>query len=109
MMLKLTQVVERCHVEHGELESWIALSWVLPVESEEGWLFSDTDIARIELICDLRHDLAMDEEAIGVILPLLDQVHSLRRSLKAVTEAVLDLPEPARTQVLDRLEKSGLR
>lgn len=107
-MLGLEQVVERCRVEHRELESWITLSWVLPVKGDEGWMFSETDIARIELICDLRYDLAIEEDAIGVILPLLDQVHSLRRALRAVTEAVDDLPEPARARMVERLRSAKL-
>jgi chaperone modulatory protein CbpM len=43
--------------------------------------FSDVDLARAQLIRDLRDDLGVNDEGISVILHLLDQVHGLRRSM----------------------------
>jgi chaperone modulatory protein CbpM len=39
------------------------------------------DLARAQLIRDLRDDLGVNDEGISVILHLLDQVHGLRRSM----------------------------
>ncbi len=93
----------------AELTEWIRLSWVRPARaadaeadaaSAEALTFSDADLARIELICDLAHDMAVDSEALEIILPLLDQVYALRRDLRAISRAVDALPEDARAAVL---------
>jgi len=75
-MLGFEQVMLQCRIERGTLERWITLSWVRPMQGGGEWQFSDTDIARIELICDLHRDLGIAEDAIEVILPLLDQVYA---------------------------------
>ena len=106
-VLRLEDVLARSGASRAELESWIAMCWVRPLRGEEGWLFSETDIARIEMICDLSHDLGIDEEAMEVILPLIDQVYALRRSLRALADAVMALPEEARRTVLDHLAPPG--
>ena len=48
--------------------------------------FSELDVARVRLICDLRHDLAVEEETVPLVLSLLDQVYALRRQMSALTE-----------------------
>jgi chaperone modulatory protein CbpM len=52
------------------------------------------------LICDLRHDLAVDEDTVPVVLSLLDQVYTLRRQLGALTDAVQQQPEDVRRAIL---------
>ncbi len=100
------EVLRRCRIERVELESWIAREWVLPEGAEEGgWVFSETDVARVEMICDLRRDLEIDEGALAVVLPLVDQVYALRASLRRVSQAIATLPEPARAQLRDALRK----
>jgi chaperone modulatory protein CbpM len=42
---------------------------------------SDADIARAQLIKDLKSDLDVNDEGVGVILNLVDQVHGMRRVL----------------------------
>ena len=102
-MLGFEQVLLQCRIERGTLERWITLSWVRPMQGDGEWHFSDTDIARIELICDLHRDLGIAEDAIEVILPLLDQVYALRRQVRALTDALGALPEDVRRDVLARL------
>ena len=53
-------------------------------------------MARVQLIVELRHDLAIDEEALPVVLHLLDQVYALRRRLKLLHEAIETQPEAVR-------------
>ena len=61
--------------------------------------FDDADVARIELICDLRQSMAIDDEAMPLVLSLLDQLYSARRLLAGVTAALGDLPAPLREEV----------
>ena len=77
--------------------------WVRPTRLGNEWRFGDVDIARIELICDLVRDLDLHPDAVDIILPLIDQIYDLRRSLRAMTNAVGELPADSRRQILDRL------
>ena len=43
--------------------------------------FSEADLARAKLIRDLLQDLGVNDEGVGVILNLLDQMHGLRKAL----------------------------
>jgi chaperone modulatory protein CbpM len=102
-MLVLDEVLIRCRVKKSDLRSWIDRDWVRPVQQDGDWRFAEQDVARIELICDLVRDLAIDPDALDVILPLVDQVYALRRSLRAVTRAVEALPADSRRRFLESL------
>jgi chaperone modulatory protein CbpM len=102
-MVLIDEVLLRCRVDRPDLELWIDRVWVRPTQVNREWHFGEEDIARIELICDLMHDLNLQADAVDVILPLVDQIYDLRRSLRAMTHAVGDLPADSRRQVLERL------
>jgi chaperone modulatory protein CbpM len=72
-------------------------------------VFSDLDVARVCLICDLVHDMAVDEETVPLVLSLLDQVYALRRQMNALTGAIQRQPEDVRRAILDLLEEPGRR
>lgn len=92
----LTVTELRFCIEHG---------WVSPSAGTAGAGYLEIDVARIRLIRELRHDLAIDDEAIPLLLSLMDRVHSLRRDLRIVTEAVAELPEPVRERVATAVER----
>lgn len=103
-MIALTEIAVRCGVAPETLQLWIERHWVLPAMNAGGeYSFGDADVARVRLIAELQSDLAIDDEAIEVVLPLLDRVYGLRRRLKTVLAAVAELPEPQRTRILERL------
>ena len=80
-------------VQEADLRHWIEERWVRPETASEGYVFREVDVARVRLIVDLRRELAIDEEALPVVLQLLDQVYTLRRRLRAMSEA-LDAQAP---------------
>jgi chaperone modulatory protein CbpM len=63
------------------LELWIEQEWLIPEETTEGASFSEIDIARADLIQELKADIGANDEGIGVILHLVDQLHGVRRAL----------------------------
>lgn len=87
-------------VQPQELEHWIAERWVLPEGAAGAYLFREVDVARIQLIVELRRDLAIDEEHLPVVLRLLDQVYLLRRRLRALSAAVDAQPAAVRDAIL---------
>ena len=109
MTVTIEQVAARCRTTRDEIELWIERRWIRPARVDGRPVFSDHDIARIELICDLSQDIGIEENAIDVILPLLDQVYALRNSMRLIAEAVADLPDEARERVLSRIAERGGR
>ena len=87
----------------AELVRWVECGWVLPAHDAGGWVFEEIDVARVRLIHDLRHTMAVDEAALPLVLSLLDQVYELRGRLRAVLRAVEAQPEDVRRAVWERM------
>jgi chaperone modulatory protein CbpM len=78
MDILLTEVTG---LARADLEHWIVNAWVRPDGAEGAWEFHEIDIARVRLIRELRDELLVNEEALPVVLSLLDQLHDTRREL----------------------------
>ena len=105
MLVTLEEIVAEFRVTRREVTAWIAQRWVLPVEDERGHLFNEADRARIRLITELRRDLQIGDEAMPMVLRLLDQVYTLRRTLGELNQAIDALPEDSRAALHARLRK----
>lgn len=81
-MIPVQEFLLRCRVEHRSLEAWIAAGWLIPPQTEPELMFNDVDLARAQLIRDLREDFGVNDEGVSVILHLIDQMHGLRRSMR---------------------------
>jgi chaperone modulatory protein CbpM len=92
-------------LDAAELTTWIDSGWVRPEGEPGGWLFREVDAARVRLIVEIRHDLAIDADSVPVILSLLDQLYGLRRELGALCGAVAAQPEPTRRAIADALRE----
>ena len=97
-------------VDRVELHRWVELGWVAPErvgdEARAEPAFSDIDIARVRLICDLRRDLAVEEETIPLVLSLLDQLYAMRRQMRALTGALQRQPDDVRRAIMEVLDAS---
>ncbi len=89
-MIDRQQFLDRTRLEIETLEVWIKEEWLIPREDATGQEFSEVDIARAYLINDLKHDLGVNDEGIGIIINLVDQVHGLRRTLQDLLRTVRD-------------------
>ncbi len=69
-------------LDEETLDVWISEEWLLPDETPGFPVFSDADAARAKLIGELMNDLGVNHQGIGIILDLLDQMHSLRKAMK---------------------------
>ena len=88
MMISKQEFLVRAQLEGETLEAWIQEEWLIPGESADEVTFSDADVARVQLIRDLKNDLGINDEGVGVVLNLVDQVHGLRRVLTEVLRSV---------------------
>jgi chaperone modulatory protein CbpM len=81
------EFLARARLDRRTLSVWIEEEWVIPARSADELAFTDMDVARAELIRDLKDKMGVNNEGLGVILHLLDQMHSLRRALAATLES----------------------
>jgi chaperone modulatory protein CbpM len=79
-----------------DLQRWIAEGHVRAEAASGTLCFREIDVERVRLILELRDDLAVNEEALPVVLSLLDQVYALRRRLKQLGVADDDAADAPR-------------
>ena len=86
------------------LRRWIANDWVRPVGGPDVYRFEAIDVARVRLIFTLRQELSVDEEAVPIVLSLLDQLHDTRRHLHRLQAAIdASVPADAKEKIRDAL------
>jgi chaperone modulatory protein CbpM len=81
MIISKLEFLSRTQLDQETLEVWIEEQWLIPDETAGEPAFSEIDLARAKLIRELKQDMGVNDEGIGIILDLLDQVHSLRQAL----------------------------
>lgn len=87
-----------------ELRRFVAVGWVRPQRHDGLALYREVDVARVDLILDLRRDLGVSGDALQVILYLMDQVCGLRRQLRRMATPVEAKPDHVRQSIARRLE-----
>ena len=80
-----------------QLQRYIRAGVVAPVQSAQGPRFRELDSARLHLVADLAEGYDLDEEALALVLSLIDQLHGLRGDMRAILDAVAR--EPVETRV----------
>jgi chaperone modulatory protein CbpM len=75
-------------LQRPDLDRWIAHRFVLPEAVSGSYVFREIDIARIRLIQELRDDLQVNEEALPIVLSLLDQLYEVRRRMRKLGDAL---------------------
>jgi chaperone modulatory protein CbpM len=89
-MIDEGEFLQRTHLDRTTLEVWIRESWICPDRTTPERAFTEMDLARANLIHDLKHNMGVNDEGLDLILHLIDQMHGLRRAL---AEALARLPE----------------
>lgn len=86
------------------LRVWVAQGWIKPAD-RAAQNYSEADLARAALICNLEDELGFAEEDVPVLLNLIDQIHGLRAELKGLLDALEDLPPDLRATVRMRITR----
>jgi len=97
-------ILEMSGLRRPDLERWIGNEWVRPDEREGRWVFREIDVARVRLILELRDDMEINEDALPVVLSLLDQLYDLRRRMRELGDALeRTAPDNVRRELAERL------
>lgn len=75
-------------VTSTDIKFWIKNEWLRPEEKDGTYFFQEIDEARVHLIIELRDDLGIAEDAMPVVLNLLDQLYTTRRQMKYLCEVI---------------------
>lgn len=103
-MIEFDELLTRyAGLDRAELDAWIDAGWVLPKRHNRGWIFEEVDVARVGLILEMRRECAIDEEALPLVLDLLDQVYALRRQMRRLCDALAAQPEDVQAAIRQAL------
>ncbi|RVT98890.1 MerR family transcriptional regulator [Rhodovarius crocodyli] len=106
-MITLETVVVRVKgLQPRQVEAWIEQDLVRPAGRPGAWRFREIDVERLRLIQELRRDMALQEEALPVVLNLLDQLYDTRRRLRRLCDAVDRVAPQDMREALSRLLKN---
>ena len=96
-------------LDENRIADWIARGWVQAEgQTRRDWSFTEPAVARLHLLHDLQLDLALDDQAVPVVVALLDQIHALRQTLRTIGELVQQTPDIAlKTQIVAALVQQG--
>ena len=107
-MIGLEELARRfAGLDRAELVRWVDNRWLVPDEAGGFWQFREVDIARVELILDIRREMRVDDEAMSLVLGLLDQVYDLRRQMHRLCDAIAAQPGDVREAIRAALPPPG--
>ncbi|TRW95089.1 hypothetical protein FNJ84_17530 [Paracoccus sp. M683] len=70
------------------LVTFIRARIVQPVQGEAGQMFRETDVARLQLLCDLSDAYDLPEDSLTMVMSLIDQLNTMRGDMRALMQAV---------------------
>lgn len=107
-MIGLDDLVRRVpEVPLAEVTLWIERRWVRAEQGPGGWRFTEMDVARARLLAELRVTLEVTEDAMPLVLSLLDQLYEARRAVQALLGALEEQPDAVRAAVLAAARARG--
>ena len=84
--MRTHEFLMQARLDARALDAWIEAGWLRPHGSQSSREFSDIDVARARLIGDLRGGFGLNDEAVPVVLDLIDQIHGLRRLVRELLD-----------------------
>jgi len=81
-------VTQLSGLQRQDLERWIANQWIRPDDHNGDYVFREIDVARVRLIQELRDEMQVNEEALPIVLSLLDQLYDQRRRMRELCDAL---------------------
>lgn len=81
------------------LLTFIRARIVRPVQSESGHLYHETDLARLQLLCDLTDSYELPDDSLSMVMSLIDQLNTMRGDMRALIQAVASEPDEVRSRI----------
>lgn len=91
-------------LERNDLEVWIREEMITPQEEAGTLFFSESECARIRLVCTLHYDLEIDMGALPTVLSLVDELYETRQQLLSLTAAIAAQDKAVQSAILAALK-----
>ena len=88
-------------LKRADLRRWVAAGWVAPQRRDGEPRFGQIDVARLQMIVQIRRDIRIAEEGMPLVLSLVDQVYGLRNELRQLAEAIEAQPAAVRQAITE--------
>jgi chaperone modulatory protein CbpM len=92
----------------ARLRSFVEARCLAPRERDGRLVYGEAEVARARLLAELVEDFELDADGAATVISLVDQIHGLRRELRALALALADEPDEVRARVRARMiERRG--
>jgi chaperone modulatory protein CbpM len=91
-------------LQRSDLEAWIREEMITPQDENGTVFFSESECARIRLVCTLHYDLEIDLDALPTVLSLVDELYETRQQLLSLTAAVAAQDKTVQSAILAALK-----
>lgn len=81
------------------LQTYLRARIVQPVATSEGQGYRDADLARLQLLCDLSEAYELPDDALRMVMSLVDQLNTARGDMRALIAAVAAEPDEVRLRI----------
>lgn len=78
---------------------------VQPVQTPEGPAFREADVARLRLLCDLMEGYELQDDAMQMVMSLIDQLNTARGDMRALMQAIAQEPDDVRQRIHDLVHR----
>jgi chaperone modulatory protein CbpM len=82
-----------------QLVAFVEAEIIVPLHTENGIVFRQVDLVRMELLCELTESFSLNDDALSIIISLIDQLHSTRGELDCLLQAIRDEPADVRERL----------
>ncbi|MFC3629160.1 hypothetical protein ACFOM8_06835 [Paracoccus angustae] len=86
-------------LDPARLHAFVAAHVVTPVVTSQGHAFTEADVARLQLLCDLSDIYGLPTDALPMVMSLIDQLNTARGDMRALIQAVASEPDDVRGRI----------
>lgn len=90
-------------LDRARLTRFVRIEVIRPADAGGRAVYRQVDIARLELLCDLCDDFELNDDALGIVMELVDQLHGTRSDLVALMRSLAEEADEVRARITARL------
>ncbi|TBN37766.1 hypothetical protein EYE42_14060 [Paracoccus subflavus] len=87
-------------LDPARLRFFVKSHVVTPLVTPHGHAFTETDVARLQLLCDLSEFYDLPEDALCMVMSLIDQLNTARGDMRALIQALASEPAEVRGRIM---------
>ena len=87
-------------LDPARLQSFVAAQVVTPVVTPHGAAYTEADVARLQLLCDLSDFYELPSDSLCMVMSLIDQLNTARGDMRALIQAIASEPDEVRGRIM---------